>query len=204
MQKRYYGTTVDQTIKRIRAFHATGLRSLDEFPDGFSGGQGKQAAQRLEVTLEELEKARAFAKQYPKKRDLDRLCREIETSDFPIGVQHLVRIQRLAKNSRAKFLRMAIENRWGCRQLAAAIQQRTGRRHAGRTPLLRDPDEALRKLLEHCGQWQRLYRVIQQGNRGDEGAIGVKLPGELQNVLRRYDRASEELGQLLRRSRIDD
>ena len=192
MAKKRYGKTLTKAIAEIRAFREMGLWSLGDFPGKFSGGKGTAQAKKLGLTFEQLAKGRSFAKEFSR-LELNRLCREIEAGGFPLGVQHVVRMLRLPANRRWKFLRETIQNRWSCRDLTAAIQRAMGgRRRAGRTPSVRDRDEAIQKFLILCEQWRRLRAVLGQDETGDGTMLEI-LPRSLNGPIRRCDQAIEKL-----------
>jgi hypothetical protein len=144
-----------------------------------------------------------LAREYENEQELAQLCRKIELGGFPLGVQHVIRILRLPKNRRGKYLRLAIEGKWSCRELAAAFQQVSGRRRAARTPAVSDRDEAVRKLQAHCEQWQRLYAAVLKSSRrrhqGDRAT--VELNSNLVKLLKRADHTIERLRKYLGRLR---
>jgi hypothetical protein len=199
MAERHYGKSMAWALSQIRGFHEMGRKSLKEFPGHFSGGKGKAQADKLGLTLDYLEKSRLFAREFSKP-ELNRLCREIEAGGFPIGGQHLVRLMRLPANRRWTFLDRTIQHRWSCRRLASAILEQTGRRRTGRTPMVRDREEARQKFLVLCEQWKRLYAVIREDKTGD-GTIVVVLPPSVDRLIRRCDRAIQKLDKALRRFR---
>ncbi|MGD0462134.1 MAG: hypothetical protein ABSB74_06570 [Tepidisphaeraceae bacterium] len=204
MAARRHRKTVKQAIDEIGAFHEIGRWTLRDFPDHSSGGKGKSLAAKLGMTLDHLEKSRVFYTQFSE-LELNRLYREIELDGFPVGVQHIVRLLRLPKNRRWKFLRETIEQKWSCRQLASAIQQATGRRpRTGRTPTVKDRAEAVQKLLRLCEEWQRLYKVILGSGKSHEngdGTIVEALPPSLNEPIRQCDEAIQRLYRTLGRFR---
>ena len=199
---RWRGKTVDRAIADIREFHRVGCQSLEEFPDRLPQGRSKKVARSRAMNLDQLDKARAFAREFTV-RKLKDLCDQIEKGGFPVGVSHVIRLFWLPRNWREKFLRNTIREKWSCRRLGTAIQLATGRRrHSGRPPSVRDAAEGLQKLRTLCEQWRRLYRVVRgTGGREDEGATGVLLPPKLEDPMRRCDSAIEEFYKLLRRFR---
>jgi hypothetical protein len=201
MAVRRYGRTMDQAIAEITKFHAIGSRSLEEFPDRLPHGDAKKAGTHAGMSSERLRKARAFARGFSK-RELIRLRREIELGGIPVGVQHMVRLLRLPANRRWKFLRDTIDQKWSCKQLATAIRQTTGRRRAGRAPMVRDRSEAIQHLVAICEQWKRLHDVISGTRTGaGNGEATVLLRPRLDDTIQKCDEAMQRLYRALRRFR---
>lgn len=204
MVKHGRGRTVAEAIADIRKFREIGRQSLKEFPDRFPQGNAEKAASDAGMNSDRLRKARVFAREFSK-QELIRLCREIETGGVPVGVQHVVRLLRLPANRRWKFLRQTIERKWSCQQLTTAIQQATGRRpRTGRMPTVRDGPEAVQKLLRHCEEWTRLYKVIlgtSKSHENGDGSIVESLPPRLDGPIRQCDQAIQKLYSALRRFR---
>jgi hypothetical protein len=169
-------TVVTSPPDYIRDFHKTGRTSLKAFPDRLPVGQGERLGKAAGMNRGMAEKSRAFAAAFSN-NDLEKLCHRIKKDDFRFGLQHLVRLMRLpGQQQRWDFLDKAIKGRWSCRQLAAEIRQKTGRRpNSGRTPVITNRADAILKLQSICEQWRRMHGVITGGEDGD-GAIEFKFP----------------------------
>ena len=85
--------SVGKAIKAIRAFYATGLKSLDTHPVRMAYGKMEIQAAKTRLNQEMLRKARVFAA--PKaggytERQLDQLCEQCEKHGFALGISTVV------------------------------------------------------------------------------------------------------------------
>jgi hypothetical protein len=195
------GGMVKGAIDDIRGFHRIGLQSLEAFPDRLPVGQGHKLETAVGFNRDMVEKAGRFAQEFSR-QDLNALCRKIEHGGFPLGVQHVVRLMRVkGQRQRWGFLQKTINDQWSCRDLSAAIQQKTGRRPiGGRTPVIENREGAILKLLTTCEQWRRLHGVIMGNKNGDE-AVELNLSPAVRNGLKTCDSAVDRLYRRLLRAR---
>jgi hypothetical protein len=196
MTARRHGKIVAKAIAEIREFYEMGYVSLRDFPEHFSGGKGRELAAKLGITLDHLEKARLFAREYSK-AELGRFYREIEAGGFRVGIQHAIRLLRLPEMSqRWKFLKLTIQSRWSCRQLADAVQELTGRLpQAGRLPKIGNQVDVIRQLRKISWQWRQLRKAIVRFEEkpGTVAANGILKNRRFKNRLERCDEAIEKL-----------
>lgn len=167
--------SVKRAVTDVRKFHALGRESIEDCPGRLPAGQGQKLGRAAGLNRDMVEKSRRFAQEFSK-RDLNAMCREIERGGFPVGVQVIVRLMRMKGDQRRwSFLRKTIEQKWSCRDLASAIQQKTGRRpRTGRTPVVEDQGDAVQKLLRMCEQWQRLLTVMEKGGIEMQMSRGIR------------------------------
>jgi len=189
---------VKRSVAGIRRLYELGER-LKEFPKPLPRGKGERIAAAAGTNRDMVEKSRRFVVEFSR-RDLNTLCREIESGGFPVGVQHVVRLTWIkGEKRRWSFLRRTIEERWGVRELLAAIQQSTGRRpRGGRRIRIRDRAHALTRMLGLCEHWNRLYKALKNSNNGG-GAPGLKLSPAIRHEVDACDSAVNQLyGRLLK------
>ena len=185
-------TAVNKAITDIQRFYESGRKSLEPYPNALPHGKWVKLTVDAKMNRDRYLKCRQFARTVSKP-DLKRICREIEHGGFPVGVQHAIRLLRLPENQRWRFLQKIIAARWSCRQLTAAIQQRTRRRPiGGRKPQINSQSDAVQKLLRICEQWSRLHGVI-MGKKNVDQAVGMELSPAVRNELGRCDAAVNQL-----------
>ena len=186
-------TAVKRAVSDIQRFYEAGRKSLESYGNNLPRGKWVKLTADANMNRDRYLKCRQFAGTVSKP-DLSKICRKIEKGGFSFGVEHIVRLMRLpGQQQRWSFLDRAIERRWSCRDLALAVRKETGRRpRAGRTPTVRNREEAVHKLIACTELWQRLKRFIMSEKNGIE-AIGLQLSPAIRNELDACDSALNRL-----------
>ena len=203
---------VKDSLKRVRAFHALGTKSLK----GRSGAakhheqEINREAKELGINPDTLRKARHFAdpdRGYSKD-ELDQLCEACEQAEYAIGTTRIIRLLSIPSKQRRKALQgQAIKRRWSKRDLNREISKKHSPRKLGgrRKQIPTNVSDFLTDLLGKTESWRRWYaelnRVPVAGKRKVAILEGLELPVELtrrivqvsRTMARLHDQVTEEL-----------
>ena len=149
--------------KSIRDFHKLGQQV-----EQACHGRGKTRArygtllkysQDKKISLNELTKARTFARQYSTQAQLNWLCNLGQKHGTPLKRSHIVCLVTVKNQTqRDRLAKAAATHGWSAKQLTAEIHKiQPKRAYGGKRPIVAsDPRVAVHQLLQRTDQWLRL------------------------------------------------
>jgi len=160
---------IDTAIREIRDFHAKGRESIRLLPGRgeFGGGVIEEQALPLAWSGTKLRKARRFATQYPRKEDLDELCRLVREHKAIFGIAHVgVLVTAPDAKVRDAVLLWCLKGNHSKADFEQEVQKRVGKRRKGgrRRRIDKDPGRLLIQVEETANTWLRWYELV----KGDE------------------------------------
>ncbi len=192
-------TEIDTAIREIRDFHANGRESIRLMPGrgGFGGGEIDEQARRLGWAGTKLRKARKFATQYPRKDDLDELCKLVRDHKAIFGTAHVGILVTVPKaQARDAVLLWCLKGNHSKADFEQEVQKRVGKRRKGgrRRRIDKDPGRLLIQVEETANTWLRWYELV----KGDEeqpeaSSLLNRLSAELQKGVHTVAKAMKEL-----------
>ena len=155
----------DETVKRLRAYHALGREALARDPEGAAPdpATARELAAKKKYGLGTVQEARRFARTYPA-GDLEELLRLRSPAGTPLSWGHVRQLISIpGKRARETMAKQAAREGWTARRLVSAIQGEVvgrKRRSGGgrRFAAPRSPEEGLRQVAAHTGEWLRRCR----------------------------------------------
>lgn len=184
--------TAGESVRLIRWLHALGRASLAQHPqEKMLPGDLVRETKRLGMRVEQLRKAREFARKYTSS-EVNRLCGKIRWNRAPIGFMHVIRLLSVPRKNkeRAALQDRMLADQWSVNRLGQEIRRRFGQRRAGARPPKppTDQDELVGQILGHGDRWSRWFKTV-SGRPEPEQRIPLdRLPKTTKQTLVEIDR----------------
>lgn len=190
---------ISDSIRRIRDFHALGVKSLKNRPGRAKYGDTEIEREATELGLNPstYRAARRFADPVSgySAEELKNLFKEFERHRHSLGVMHIVALLGLPKADQVELALQAIRNRWGVLTLRREIRKRFGPRRSGgrRRAVPRERTSLLGQIEAMCDSWRRWEAELNRPIGKDEESPASKLSKQVRQVIANIGRGIADL-----------